>query len=45
MPTYEMDFVEVLRQDWGNLTTELRTVMEYQTVWTNHVTAHLRATI
>ena len=32
------DFVEVLRQDAGNLTTtELRTVMEYRAVWRNHV--------
>ena len=30
------DFVEVSRQDAGNLTTELRTVMEDQTVWRNH---------
>ena len=36
----KVDFVEVLRQDAGNLTTtELRTVMEDQTVWRNHVTA------
>ena len=41
----KVDFVEVLRQDKGNLTTtELRTVMEDRTVWRNHVTARLRLT-
>ena len=40
----KVDFVEVLRQDAGNLTTELRTVMEDQSVWRNHVTARLQAT-
>ena len=40
----KLDFVEVLRQDAGNMTTELRTVMEDRTVWRNHVTAYLRVT-
>ena len=40
----KVDFVEVLRKDAGNFTTELRTVKEDRTVWRNHVTAHLRAT-
>ena len=38
----KVDFVEVLRQDAGNLTTtELHIMMEDQTVWRNHVTACL----
>ena len=38
----KINFVEVLRQDAGNLTTtELHTVMEGRTVWRNHVTARL----
>ena len=33
----QVDFVEVLRKDAGNLaTTELRTVMEARTVWRNN---------
>ena len=40
----KVDFVEVLRQNAGNQTTDLCTVMEDRTVWVNHVTAHLWAT-
>ena len=40
----KVDFVEVLRKDAGNLTTELCTVMEDRTVWRNHVTPRLQAT-
>ena len=40
----KVDFIEVLRKDAGNLTTELRVVMEDRTVWRNHVTARLRVT-
>ena len=41
----KIDFVEVLKQDAGNLTTkELCTVIEDRTVWRTHVSARLRVT-
>ena len=38
----KVDFVEALRQDEGNLTTKLCTVMVHWTVWTNHMTKIIR---